>query len=170
LFKIFIAFLSFSKRICLPTCSPSHLATYSHTHLHINGRFVYFQWHCKLILSVAVICVSASKEIIARYFFNFSLWNFNGLYMCTRLLPRIRLQSLCPTVCNYSDILIEPRNLAKAVALETHIKEVLITDLWPKTFLLMTFGFCFIVFGQIPGHHLKPHNCIFYGSFTKILP
>jgi len=50
--------------------------------------------------------------------------------------------------------------LAKAAVLETYIKEMLISDLWPNTILLMTFGFCFIVLGQIPGHHLKPHNCI----------
>jgi len=50
--------------------------------------------------------------------------------------------------------------LAKAIALETYTKEVLISDLWLKTSRLMTFEFCFIVLGQIPGHYLKPQNCI----------
>jgi len=91
---------------------------------------------------MAVVCVSTSKEILANTkAFNFSHWKFNGVYICTRLLPRIRLQSLCPTVCNYSDKLIETRNLAKAVALETYIKKMLISDLWPNTILLMQSGF-----------------------------
>jgi hypothetical protein len=51
-------------------------------------------------------------------------------------------------------------NLAKTVALETYTKKVTISDLWLKTSLLMTFEFCFIVLEQIPGNHLKPHNCI----------
>ena len=50
--------------------------------------------------------------------------------------------------------------MAKAVALETYTKEVLISDLWLKTSLLMTFEFCFIVLGKAPGHYLKPQNCI----------
>jgi hypothetical protein len=54
------------------------------------------------------------------------------LYICTRLLLGIGLRSLCPTVCSYFDILFEPRNLVKTVALQTHIKELLISDLWPK--------------------------------------